>query len=109
MNQSQMLKGLLEGCVLKIIGEGVCYSGEIVQKLKEKGFSNISEGTLFPLLLRLENHDYFIVERRSNTWGPSRKYYQLNENGKKELQSFIKEWNILRENIDFILKETDEA
>ena len=109
VNQSQMLKGLLEGCVLKIIDEGACYSGEIVRFLKEKGFPHISEGTHFPLLLRLENQGFFFIERKNNPLGPCRKYYSLNEKGKNELQSFIAEWNTLSQKIDFILKGTEES
>ena len=66
MNESQMLKGLLEGCVLKIIGKGECYSAELVEKLREYGFENVSEGTLFPLLLRLEARELFDTKKKAN-------------------------------------------
>ncbi|MBO5046999.1 MAG: PadR family transcriptional regulator [Clostridia bacterium] len=103
-NKSQMLKGILEGCVLKILNDEPCYSGELVVKLKEKGFDTVSEGTLFPMLLRLENKGLFDVERVSNPLGPSRKYYRLNDTGKAELTKFIKEWEEFRSLIDSVLE-----
>ncbi len=108
MNESQMLKGLLEGCVLKIIGKGECYSAELVEKLREYGFENVSEGTLFPLLLRLEARELFDTKKKANPLGPSRKYYSLNEKGKKELEFFIEQWKSLEGKINFILGDADE-
>ena len=54
MIPSQMLKGTLEGCVLKVISREETYGYEISQKLRQYGLADISEGTIYPLLLRLE-------------------------------------------------------
>ena len=51
MIPSQMLKGTLEGCVLKVISDNETYGYEISQKLLEHGFEGISEGTIYPLSL----------------------------------------------------------
>lgn len=99
MKHTQMLKGLLEGCVLKVIGEETCYFGEIVEKLKNSGFDDLSEGTLFPLLIRLEKKGCFVTERRSNPKGPSRKYYTLTPAGKEVLKEFVCEWETLSRTI----------
>jgi PadR family transcriptional regulator PadR len=72
-----MLKGILEGCVLKILSKKRCYSQEMVQMLKAYGFDNISEGTIFPMLLRLEKGGLFQTEKVGTNLGPSRKYYSL--------------------------------
>ncbi len=49
-NKSQLLKGSLEGCVLKIIDlKDEIYGYDIARILKENGFTDISEGTLYPL------------------------------------------------------------
>ena len=56
MIPTQMLKGTLEGCILKVISKNETYGYEISEALKDYGFSNISEGTIYPLLLRLEKN-----------------------------------------------------
>lgn len=54
MIPSQMLKGTLEGCVLAIIGMKETYGYEISEQLEAHGFGPVAEGTIYPLLLRLE-------------------------------------------------------
>ena len=90
--QSQKLKGFLEGCVLQILSEKSCYSQEIVSILQSKGFSTVTDGTLFPLLLRLEKEELFVIEKVPSSNGPSRKYYSLSEKGMKELEVFKSDW-----------------
>ncbi|MFX3914307.1 PadR family transcriptional regulator, partial [Streptococcus suis] len=54
MNQiTEMLKGVLEGCVLEIIGQGETYGYEITQKLRELGFEDVVEGTVYTITMRL--------------------------------------------------------
>ena len=103
VNKTQMLKGILEGCVLKIISEKPCYSAEIAEALKNYGFEETSEGTLFPMLLRLEKEGLFDTEKISNPLGPNRKYYRLNAWGTAELQRFIEVWRGFSGIIDNIL------
>ena len=50
-NNAQLLKGVLEYCVLKLIAQEPTYGYEIVMHLKHVGFSYLSESTLYPLLL----------------------------------------------------------
>lgn len=87
-NRTQMLKGILEGCVLKITDGRSVYSQEIVNMLREYGFDDMSEGTLHPMLLRLEKDGLFETQRVESQLGPSRKYYTLSAKGKQELRSF---------------------
>ena len=62
-NNTQLLKGVLEFCVLKFISREPTYGYEIVIHLKQVGFSDLSESTLYPLLLRLEQQGKVTVER----------------------------------------------
>ena len=94
-NKKQMLKGILEGCVLKILSEKKLYSQEICDKFENMGAGTVSRGTILPLLLRMENEGWIEYEKRPVTNGPSRKYYSTTEKGKTELLSFEKEWNEL--------------
>ena len=59
-NNTQLLKGVLEFCVLKFISREPTYGYEIVMHLKQVGFSDLSESTLYPLLLRLPILSYSI-------------------------------------------------
>ena len=53
-DKSQMMRGTLEGCILKIISVETTYGYEIVMKLQDFGFEDMKEGTIYPLLVRLE-------------------------------------------------------
>lgn len=104
-NNAQLLKGVLEYCVLKLIAKESTYGYEIAAQLKRVGFSDISESTLYPLLLRLEQQGKVIVERRPSPKGPSRKYYVITENGKISLLYFQQEWNKLCKLVEKIFGE----
>jgi PadR family transcriptional regulator PadR len=83
-----MLKGVLEGSILAIIQQKEVYGYEISQTLKGYGFGDISEGTIYPLLLRLEKNGCLTSVYRESKQGPKRKYYLLTEKGKQELEEF---------------------
>ena len=53
-DRAQLRKGTLEGCILKIIDREPTYGYAIATTLRESGFADLTEGTLYPLLLRLE-------------------------------------------------------
>ena len=50
MEESQLLRGILEGCVLAVIAGGETYGYEILAKLDQCGFDALLEGTLYPVL-----------------------------------------------------------
>lgn len=50
----QLMRGTLEGSILKIISIKTTYGYEIIEKLHEYGFMEVTEDTIYPLLLRLE-------------------------------------------------------
>lgn len=100
---SQMLKGILEGCILKIIGQKEIYGYEMNLTLKEYGISTVSDGTIYPLLLKLQKQDLIIGEMRSSDEGPMRKYYRLTDKGKDQLEIFEKEWEVLSSSVNNIL------
>ncbi|MUT68597.1 PadR family transcriptional regulator [Paenibacillus sp. NEAU-GSW1] len=89
---SQMLKGTLEGCILKVISNSETYGYEISEKLKANGFPNISEGTIYPLLLRLEKNGLIAANYKNSPLGPKRKYFNLTGQGEKELEVFWEKW-----------------
>lgn len=95
MIPSQMLKGTLEGCILKIISSAETYGYQILQQLHQYGFDDTSEGTIYPLLLRLEKNRLIKAEYRASDLGPKRKYFTITPEGQKELEDFIANWHAL--------------
>lgn len=88
MGDSQLLRGILEGCVLAVIAKGETYGYEILSELEENGFENLLEGTLYPVLTRLEKKELISCKKAKSPFGPIRKYYSITENGKISLQEF---------------------
>ncbi|MCL1799444.1 MAG: PadR family transcriptional regulator [Eggerthellaceae bacterium] len=99
-NMSEMLKGVLEGMVLEIIGQGEVYGYEIVKKLQGLGFKDIAEGTVYTVLTRIERGHLVSIVRRPSALGPPRKFYTLNTRGKEELRAFWSRWETLKQRID---------
>lgn len=95
MIPSQMLKGTLEGCILKVISDSETYGYEIAQQLRQLGFSQVAEGTIYPLLLRLEKNGMVETSYRRSSAGPNRKYFRLTEAGRAELARFSASWKEL--------------
>ncbi|MBA1394320.1 PadR family transcriptional regulator, partial [Lactobacillus sp. XV13L] len=56
MQSAQLLKGILEGCVLLVIGDKEVYGYDLVQQLRDLGFIKVTGGTVYPLLQKLEKH-----------------------------------------------------
>ncbi|MCL1631713.1 PadR family transcriptional regulator [Sporolactobacillus sp. CPB3-1] len=91
--RSQLLKGVLDGCVLSIIERESVYGYELSQKLQQAGLNDISEGTVYPVLLRLQKNGYIRGEMRPSEAGPNRKYYLLTDDGRTALNELALEWS----------------
>lgn len=94
-NLTEMLKGVLEGCVLEIIGRKETYGYEITRELNALGFSDVVEGTVYTILVRLEKNGLVIISKKPSHIGPPRKFYTLNSAGKAELRTFWKKWEFI--------------
>lgn len=102
---TQMLKGILDGCLLAIIKEGEIYGYELAAKLESYGFHSLSEGTIYPLLLRMQKEGLISATLRKSTAGPKRKYYTLTEKGEQELELFIGRWEQVSSSVDNVLNK----
>lgn len=96
---TEMLKGTLEGCVLEIIGSEETYGYAITRRLNELGFTDVVEGTVYTILLRLEKKGLVQVTKRPSELGPPRKFYALNEAGREELATFWAKWEYITSRI----------
>ncbi|MPQ37361.1 PadR family transcriptional regulator [Lactobacillus plantarum] len=103
MKQTQLLKGVLDGCVLAIIADHEIYGYELIQALRADGFDSIVGGTLYPLLAKLENRGDLIGQFKASPDGPQRKYYAITPQGLQTLTTFNHQWFQLKAHIDHIL------
>lgn len=103
-NSTQILKGLLEGCILKIVSSHETYGYKICERLTVYGFQEISEGSVYPILIRLEKKKLLYSNMINSPLGPMRKYYYLTEDGINELEEFVSSWNKIKKNIDNVLE-----
>ena len=101
---TQLIRGILEGCILAIVSKKESYGYWIIERLRESGFSDIQESTVYPILNRLEKKGLFKGKRKSSTLGPPRKYYYISNKGLIELDRFMETWKIIKNKVDIILK-----
>ena len=97
---TEMLKGTLEGIVLAILFGRSAYGYEITAWLREQGFSDIAEGTVYALLIRVEQRGLVDVEKVPSEKGPPRKMYSLNAQGQEYLEEFWRTWSFLTERLE---------
>ncbi|NLU23484.1 MAG: PadR family transcriptional regulator [Clostridiales bacterium] len=88
MEESQLLRGVLEQCVLAIVARGETYGYEILTRLSDNGFENILEGTLYPVLTRLNKRGLLSCRTVKSPYGPLRKLYAMTPAGEEELKTF---------------------
>lgn len=106
-NITEMLKGILEGCVLEIINRKDTYGYEITRQLNELGFTDVVEGTVYTILVRLEKNKLVNIQKKRSELGPPRKFYSLNDAGREELQRFWKKWEFLASKINELKENKD--
>jgi len=94
-NLTEMLKGSLEGCVLEIISRGETYGYEITRRLNALGFTDVVEGTVYTILVRLEKNNLVDIEKKPSDIGPPRKFFVLNNAGHTELRKFWEKWEFV--------------
>ena len=97
---TEMLKGTLEGIVLAVLSGRSAYGYEITAWLREQGFSDIAEGTVYALLIRVEQRGLVDVEKVPSVKGPPRKVYSLNAQGREYLDEFWRTWSFLTERLE---------
>jgi PadR family transcriptional regulator len=97
---TEMLKGTLEGIVVAILSLRPAYGYEITAWLRGQGFSDIAEGTVYALLVRVEQKRLVDVEKIPSDKGPPRKVYSLNATGRGYLDEFWKTWRFLTERLE---------
>lgn len=106
---TEMLKGTLEGIVLAVLAARPAYGYEITAQLRDQGFSDLVEGTVYALLVRVEQKGLVDVEKVPSEKGPPRKVYTLNAQGREQLEEFWRTWSFLAERIDQLRTHDNEG
>ena len=101
--RSQLLRGVLDLCLLAVIEEGPAYGFEMTKRLRARGLPIVGEGSIYPLLGRLESAGLVATYRAESNGGPPRKYYQLSPTGQRALVSGVAEWRATRAAVDAVL------
>jgi PadR family transcriptional regulator PadR len=97
---TQLKRGTLDLCVLKVLRTADAHGYEIVQRLKEARLLTIREATVYPVLQRLLRDGLLRSHRQKSSMGPPRKCFSLTRKGKDVLQEMESQWAILVRNVD---------
>ncbi|NLD83869.1 MAG: PadR family transcriptional regulator [Clostridiales bacterium] len=102
---AQMKKGMVDVCILSILGRGDSYGYQMIKDILP--LMDLSESTLYPVLRRLEGGGYvtvYTVEHNSRL----RKYYAITDAGRQKIADFLREWADVKKVYDFIAQEGDQ-
>jgi PadR family transcriptional regulator PadR len=102
---AQLRKGMLELCMLALLANEERYGYQIAQGLTESAGLAVSEGTIYPLLSRLQREGLVEAQWRESPAGPPRKYYHMTSAGRQAFQSQASTWVNITRAVDKILEE----
>lgn len=99
--KTQLKKGTLDMCVLAVLARGDSYAYELVSTLSET--MEISEGTIYPLMRRLQAEAWVSTYFVESSSGPPRKYYSLTAAGRNSLVGMEQEWRSFVNEVNGVL------
>ncbi|PGT62247.1 PadR family transcriptional regulator [Bacillus cereus] len=102
---AQMMKGILEGCILDIISHEEVYGYELNTRLNQYGFTFVSEGSIYPLLSRMQKERLIEGTLKVSNLGPKRKYYHVTKKGLEQLKIFKKNWDTVSTAVNCLLEK----
>jgi PadR family transcriptional regulator, regulatory protein PadR len=101
--RTQLLRGVLDLCLLAVMDEGPAYGYEMTKRLGARGLSIVGEGSIYPALARLEREGLVETYRAASNGGPPRKYYRPSDEGRRVLAAGVSEWRAARDALDALL------
>ncbi|NND04345.1 MAG: PadR family transcriptional regulator [Acidimicrobiia bacterium] len=104
-HHSQLLKGLLDMCLLSVISTGPSYGYEMVRQLNDRGLEIAGETSIYPVLRRLKNQNLVESYLEDSPSGPARKYYRITPAGRKLLTDWADDWQTVRNGVDDVLRD----
>jgi PadR family transcriptional regulator, regulatory protein PadR len=96
---------VLDLCVLSVLTRGESYGYELSQSLNAAGLGPIQGGTLYPVLLRLQNTGLVAAHWREGASGPARKYYRITPTGVELLRRSVVDWQAFTAGVGTMLRE----
>jgi PadR family transcriptional regulator PadR len=102
---TQLRKGVLELCILNIVGRDRVYGYDIVRQLREIDALVVREGTIYPILSRLKRDGLVKTSLEESPEGPARKYYELTARGERLLADMNAYWDVLARGISHLKRE----
>lgn len=107
----ELRRGSLELIVLHLLSAGEAYGYEIVTKLGERtnGALGVTDGTLYPVLYRLENAGFVTIRWETPQRGVPRKYYRLTETGRVELERMTREWTAFSDAMTRLIRQSEAS
>ncbi len=100
---TQFKKGVLELIVLLYVQKKDMYGYELIEEVSK--VVGVNDGTIYPILKRLTNENYFETYLVESTYGPPRKYYKLTILGEKYTAEKVKEWMKFSKSINKFIEE----
>jgi PadR family transcriptional regulator PadR len=91
-------------CLLALIAEETSYGYEMASKLQARGLELVSEGSIYPLLSRLQKRGYVDSYLVESPGGPPRKYDRIKPSGTERLQRWAGEWSRVSDGVGEILR-----
>jgi PadR family transcriptional regulator PadR len=104
LDRAQLLKGVLDGCILEVISKEETYGYKITEYLNQNGFPELNEGSVYPVLIRLEKKGLIDSILKKSPLGPKRKYFKITNNGEQYLHEFIEVWDLLEKSVKEVFK-----
>ncbi len=102
---TQFKKGVLELLVLLFTSKQDRYGYELVEEISK--VVNVNEGTIYPILKRLTNENYFETYLKESSGGPSRKYYKITVLGIKRKEQLLEEWKKFESSVNSFIKGSE--
>jgi PadR family transcriptional regulator PadR len=110
MVDRELRRGTLEMVLLKLLSQRQMYGYELVSTLEKQGGRQfqLKEGTLYPILYRLEDAGFISSHWQTLERGVPRKYYQITPAGEERLRSLVEEWQIFVAAVAALLGSEDQ-
>src|ERR1041384_4414056 len=106
MEISQLLKGVLDIAVLAVLSEEDGYGYDVVRRLRQAGLHEVGDASVYGTLRRLYNAGALTSYVRPSEEGPHRKYYGLNDVGRRQLAESAATWHAFADTMSGLLGGT---
>lgn len=98
----QLKKGVLDMCILYILNKNDSYGYDITEKISK--FIEVSEGTVYPILRKLNDDNFLTTYLMESVNGPPRKYYQITDLGRKRYLKLKEDWEKINVQVSRLIK-----